>query len=83
MILRELFYFNKEDTEEISTDDGRYASEKDHNVLKKGDTRKIRLTLKQINQLRRASDQHYLDQERDVESISSMYAQPPAEIPTV
>lgn len=78
MILRELFYFNKEDSE-LPQDDDRYDSDRDHNVMKKDDTRKIRLTLKQINQLRRASDQHYLDQERDIESISTMYAQPPAE----
>jgi len=78
MILRELFYFNKEG-QDLNQDDNRYDSEKDHNVIKKDDTRKIRLTLKQINQLRRASDQHYLDMERDSESISTMYAQPPAE----
>ncbi len=78
MILRELFYFNKED-QELPQDDDRYDADKDHNVLDRDDTRKIRLTLKQINQLRRASDQHYLDMERDVESISTMYAQPPAE----
>jgi hypothetical protein len=78
MILRELFYFNKGDTE-LEQDDNRYDSQKDHNVIKRDDTRKIRLTLKQINQLRRASDQHYLDMNRDGESISKMYAQPPAE----
>jgi len=78
MILRELFYFNKGDTE-LEQDDNRYDSQKDHNVIKRDDTRKIRLTLKQINQLRRASDQHYLDMNRDSESISKMYAQPPAE----
>jgi hypothetical protein len=78
MILRELFYFNKEDSE-LQHDDNRYDADKDHNVIKKDDTRKIRLTLKQINQLRRASDQHYLDMERDSDSISTMYAQPPAE----
>lgn len=78
MILRELFYFNKGDTE-MQNDDDRYDSSKDHNVMKRDDTRKIRLSLKQINQLRRASDQHYLDMERDSESISKMYAQPPAE----
>ena len=78
MILRELFYFNKGDTE-LEQDDNRYDSQNDHNVIKKDDTRKIRLTLKQINQLRRASDQHYLDMNRDSESISKMYAQPPAE----
>lgn len=78
MILRELFYFNNSESEDNS-EDNRYDSSRDINVIKKDDTRKIRLTLKQINQIRRASDQHYLDMERDSESISKMYAQPPAE----
>ena len=77
MILRELFYFNK--GEQDMKQDGHYDPSKDDTVMKKDDTRKTRLTLKQINQLRRASDQHYLEQERDVEVISKMYAQPPAE----
>lgn len=77
MILRELFYFNKENQD--INDDERYDSSKDKSILKKDDTRKTRITLKQLNQLRRASDQHYLEQERDVEVISKMYAQPPAE----
>jgi hypothetical protein len=77
MILRELFYFNKEN--EDMSQDNHYDPSSDTNTLKKGDTRKTRLTLKQINRLRRASDQHYLDQERDIETISKMYAQPPAE----
>lgn len=59
--------------------DDRYEPSNDKTVLKKDDTRKTRLTLKQINQLRRASDQHYLEQQRDVQVISKMYAQPPAE----
>lgn len=77
MILRELFYFNKANSE-MSQDD-RYEPSNDSNVLSKKDTRKTRLTLKQINQLRRASDQHFIEQEKDVEYISKMYAQPPAE----
>lgn len=60
--------------------DDRYDPANDSNVLNKKDTRKVRLTLKQINQLRRASDQHYVEQEKDVEYISKMYAQPPAEV---
>jgi len=78
MILRELFYFNKNDVE-LDQEDDRYDPSSDHSVMKKDDTRKIRLTLKQINQLRRASDQHYLDMNSDSESVSKMYAQPPAE----
>lgn len=77
MILRELFYFNK--SEQDMKKDDRYEPSNDKTVLKKDDTRKTRLTLKQINQLRRASDQHYLEQQRDVQVISKMYAQPPAE----
>lgn len=77
MILRELFYFNK-NNEEMAQDQ-RYEPESDSSVITKKDTRKIRLTLKQINQLRRASDQHFAEQEKDVEYISKMYAQPPAE----
>lgn len=77
MILRELFYFNKNN--EDMAQDQRYEPEADSSVIDKKDTRKIRLTLKQINQLRRASDQHFIEQDKDIEYISKMYAQPPAE----
>lgn len=76
MLLQELFYFNKNNQD--FTNDERYDSRKDDSVVKKTDTRKTRLTLKQINQLRRASDQHYIEQEKDVKVISKMYA-PPAQ----
>ena len=75
MLLQELFYFNKNNQD--LTNDERYDSSKDHSAMKKTDTRKTRLTLKQINQLRRASDQHYIEQEQDVKVISKMYAPPP------
>ena len=75
MLLRELFYFNQ--NEQDLTDDQRYDPKKDDSVMKKTDTRKTRLTLKQINKLRRASDQHYIEQEQDVKIISKMYAPPP------
>jgi len=76
MILRELFYFN--DDNEMSKDD-RYVPANDDSILKKGDTRKIRLTLKQINHLRKASDQHAIEKLKDAEFISKMYAPPPPE----
>lgn len=77
MILKELFYFN--DNGEGMETDGRYDPSNDSSRVKKDDTRKIRLTLKQINQLRRASDMHFIEQEQDVEYINKMYSQPPAE----
>lgn len=74
MILRELFYFNR-DTAETEQDD-RYIASRDSSVLTAGDTRKTRLTLKQINELRRASEQHIKEQEAEIEFISRMYAMP-------
>ena len=76
MILRELFYFNNTQTE-MSQDD-RYDPSTDDSVIKKDDTRKIRLTLKQINKLRRASDLHATEHAKDVKFVSKMYAPPPA-----
>lgn len=78
MILRELFYFDKTNTE-MSQDD-LYLAGNDDSVLRSDDTRKTRLTLGQINELRRASDQHIIEQEKEMEFISRMYATP-AEIP--
>lgn len=74
MILRELFYFNR-DTAEVQQDDT-YMSYRDSSVLQSDDTRKTRLTLSQINELRRASDQHIKEQQAELEFISRMYATP-------
>jgi hypothetical protein len=76
MILRELFYFNR-DTAEQQQDD-RYIAGRDTSVLDKDeDTRKTRLTLGQINELRKASDQHIKETEAELEFIARMYAAPP------
>lgn len=77
MILKELFYFNK-NNEEMSQDN-RYDPKSDDSVVDKKDTRKIRLTLKQINRLRRASDMHSIERIKEMDFISKMYAPPPAE----
>lgn len=76
MILRELFYADK-DTKSISTD-LRYSPERDFETLKKDDTRKTRLTLRQINDLRKASESHILEQEKELEFVELMYKAPPA-----
>jgi hypothetical protein len=76
MILRELFYFNRE-TADLEQDD-KYISHRDSDVLNGlDDTRKTRLTLGQINELRRASDQHIKETEAELEFIARMYAAPP------
>jgi hypothetical protein len=77
MILRELFYFNRE-TAEMSDND-RYFADRDNSVLDYDDTRKTRLTLGQINEIRRAAETHIKEQQKELEFISRMYSTPPAE----
>jgi hypothetical protein len=79
MILRELFYSDK-DAVSVAND-MRYSAERDFTALEKSDTRKTRLSLKQINELRKASEQHILEQEKELEFVEMMYkipAQPAA-----
>jgi hypothetical protein len=77
MILRELFYFDQ-DTRNVS-DDFRYDGKNDKLMpMKRKDTRKTRLTLGQINELRKASEQHILEQEKELEFIEQMYKAPAA-----
>ena len=52
MILRELFYFDKETIEPV--EDKTYDATDDESVIKRDDTRKTRLTLRQINKARTA-----------------------------
>ena len=77
MILRELFYFNRE-TAEPEQDD-RFMTYRDTDVLDSQDTRKTRLSLGQINELRRASDLHIKETQAEMDFIARMYAAPPAE----
>ncbi len=77
MILRELFYFNRE-TADTKQDD-RFMTYRDTDVLDSSDTRKTRLSLGQINELRRASDQHIKETQAEMDFIARMYAAPPPE----
>lgn len=76
MILRELFYFNR-DTASSEQDD-RYMQHHDTDELQADDTRKTRLTLGQINELRKASELHIKETEAELEFIARMYSAPPA-----
>lgn len=75
MILRELFYI---DPDTRNTDDLRYDADRDLSTMHRHDTRKTRLTLKQLNELRKSSEAHILEQENELEFIHGMYATPPA-----
>ena len=74
MILRELFYVDN-DMKAIATD-MRYSPQHDSTSIERSDTRKTRLTLGQINELRKASEAHILEQEKELEFIEAMYKTP-------
>lgn len=76
MILRELFYIDP-DTRHVAND-MRYSADRDQTVMKKSDTRKTRLTLGQISELRKSSEAHILEQEAELDFVHSMYATPAA-----
>lgn len=77
MILRELFYIDP-DTRRVSND-LRYDPNRDRGVIKPTDTRKTRLTLIQINELRKASEAHIIEQDSELSFIKNMYSTPVAE----
>jgi hypothetical protein len=76
MILRELFYIDP-DTRHVAND-MRYDAGRDDSEMKRSDTRKTRLTLGQINQLRKSSEAHILEQEAELDFIHKMYMTPAA-----
>ena len=71
MILRELYYFDKETMEPV--EDHRYREDDDTSALELSDTRKTRLTLRDINKARRADDMHREEMGKDLEYVRSMY----------
>ena len=54
----------------------RYDNEEDITVRELDDTRKTKLTLKQINALRKSIEAKADEYERDMERVRKMYAQP-------
>lgn len=71
MILRELFYFDRETVEpEI---DKRYDPEEDFTPVKASDTRKTRLKLKQINRIRKASELNMEQRAEELNFVKQMY----------
>jgi hypothetical protein len=71
MILRELYYFDKQTMEPV--EDDRYDSQDDDSVVNLDDTRKTRLTLRDINKARRAEEMHRQEATKDLEYVRSMY----------
>jgi hypothetical protein len=77
MILREMFNTSS-DSDSMSNDPYYDGSRDTLMPMHRKDTRKTRLSLKQINELRKASEQHILEQESELEFIETMYKAPAA-----
>lgn len=79
MQLREIYYLDKETM--LPSDDERYDSESDDSAMKLSDTRKTRLTLRDINRARRADDMHTKEKSKDQSHIQAMYGMAAQEQP--
>ena len=72
MKLLEFFTYTGDGFEQDKT----YEPENDISVLDKDDTRKTRLTLKDINSMRLASEEHDDQQKEEAVFVQKMYGQP-------
>jgi len=72
MILKEFFTAGEQGFEQQKN----YNADQDISVLDKEDTRKTRLTLKDINKMRLASEQHDSEQKEEAIFVQKMYGQP-------
>ena len=75
MKLNEFFTHTQDGFEQDKT----YDPEQDISILDKDDTRKTRLTLRDINSLRLASEEHDSQQKEEAVFVQKMYAQPQAD----
>ena len=71
MILRELFYYDKETLE--PTENDQYDPQYDDSIVDASDTRKTRLTLRQINRTRKAAEVHAKEQANELDFVRQMY----------
>jgi len=77
MLLREFIYFDRQHNEMV--DDQRYNSSNDTSVIGSDDLRKTRLTLRMLNDLRRAGDAREKEKKEELALVRKMYATPPSE----
>jgi len=72
MRILEFFTYTGDGFEQDKT----YEPENDISILDKEDTRKTRLTLKDINSMRLASEEHDAQQKEEAKFVQKMYGQP-------
>ena len=78
MILLEIFADINIKQHDDNDKHSRYDPSADRTVMKKDDTRKTRLTLKQINKIRRMQELRAKEQLKDEEQYAIQYAPAPA-----
>ena len=71
MILREIFYFDKETIEPV--EDKGYSPKDDQSPVDFDSSRKTRLTLRQINRARLAAEVHKEEQVKDLHFFYNHY----------
>ena len=71
MHLREFFYFDRETIEPV--EDKGYDPSMDDSIMDRSDTRKTRLTLRQINKARKASEMHNEEKDKELFFVRQMY----------
>lgn len=79
MKLTELLSYQNNLFEQNSMGDvpfSRYDAEEDSTVMTKKDTRKTRLTLRQIHLLRQMQDVHTFEKAKELENIQKIYKTP-------
>ena len=81
MLLLEIFTDIKMQDHGDDDKHSRYDPDSDETVLKRSDTRKTRLTLEQINKIRRMQELRVSEQLKDGESYKIQYAPAAAEVP--
>ena len=81
MILREFIYFDRDHRD--PQEDNRYNSQNDTGILKSKDLRKTRLTLRMINDIRKAAEAHDKEKREELGLVRKMYAAPPPEAAAV
>ena len=77
MLLTEFIYFDRDHAG--PQEDNRYLSQNDTSVLKQTDLRKTRLTLRMINDIRKAGEVHDKEKREELGLVRKMYAAPPPE----
>lgn len=74
MLLNEFIYFTKESEEML--DNLRFDPTHDSSVITSKDLRKTRLTLRMLNDLRKAGDAREQEQKEEMEMVQAMYKVP-------